>query len=136
MQRGFSAILLLLFVALGLAGYFVLQGKQSKDLLSSPPEKAACHAKIADSLCKLINSPSPEATAKENDSDLVDGQVRVVLELTDTSYTLPEEYGTEETRTRTGNLLQAKVKIEKLTEVADSPAIRNIRAPLKTVPID
>lgn len=132
MQKGFSTILIILLVFLGMAGYIWLKSTANDELSNlTASEKVGCHPKLEQRLCKLIDSANQEKFSKENGLELEEDMVRVVIELAETAYILPEENGVEETRNSKGSLLQAKVKIDKLIETAASPAIRNIRPPQK-----
>lgn len=55
-------------------------------------------------------------------------KVRVTIELIDSNYKLPSNFGIEESKYK--NLIQALINVDKIVELADDPNIKFIRAPL------
>lgn len=156
-QKGFAPILIVIILATALGGYFVYQNQsplrqgsvgQAKPtpLPQSAPTPATSdssvdlpplkeiekgHPKLESVLYQLTKSNNYNEFAKTHGLTLIDNQIRVVIELTDSNYTLQSKFGVEESRYQ--NLLRARVSIDKILELVEDPNIKFIRMPSKPV---
>ena len=76
---------------------------------------------------------NPDEFAKTHGLYLEDGKVRVVIELHNSSDTIPDGYGAT-IETRHENRVQALVPVDSLMELSKEPSINFIRAPLHAYP--
>jgi len=79
------------------------------------------------------NPAGVQSFASMHDISIVDGRIRVVLELTDDNAALEDANVNIETRYK--NLVQALVPISELKEIARDPAVYYIRLPLRAYPM-
>lgn len=84
------------------------------------------HPKIESVLLQLANASDPEDFALTHNLHMVDGNVRVVVDLLDETSQLPG-YAVEETRYR--DRVQVLVPVEKITELAQETNVAFISAP-------
>ena len=101
----------------------------------SPTEivKGEGHPKIDRPLYELTRVDNIEEFAKNNLLDIVDGNVRVYLDLNNNKYILPEDFGIVEIRLEEYNSIQALVRIDKLLILAEDLDIRYIKVPGKPI---
>ena len=85
------------------------------------------HSKLESALYELTKSEDRNGFAQSHGLVVIDGKVRVTIELVNTNYKLPSNFGGEESRYE--NLIQALVQIDKIEELADDPNIKFIRPP-------
>lgn len=87
------------------------------------------YLKLDSILYQLTQSIDHVAYAKRYELNVVNNNVRVEIELQDTNFKLPTDFGIEDKRT--GAFLQALVPIGKLVELTDDVRILAIRIPEK-----
>lgn len=126
LQKGFSAVLVLIIVVItALGGAYYLKANNTQ--LNGTNENVKFpgigkikegHPKVEGALYQIVKSKSA-------------GEVQVVIELIDSSYKLPREFGREELRS--DNLLQAVILTDKILELADNPNVKFMRLPLRPI---
>ncbi|MDP2668912.1 MAG: hypothetical protein Q8P07_03715 [bacterium] len=112
-------------------GLNVLRPRLNEEIIKPP--SPILNPKLENILNQLILAKNYDQFAKTNNLYVNDKKVRVIIELIDNRYKLPSEFGIEESRY--GNLLQALVQIDDLSQIADSGYIRLIRTPSKASPL-
>lgn len=116
-------ILAAFLVVIVLAGWMAINWSKN----GVNPSGVEKNPKVESLLLQLVQSSNPEAFAREHGLFFKDGRVRVVIELNDPNYVLPNYYGVEEKRH--GSKVQALVKVDRLLELAESPYVRFISSP-------
>ncbi len=102
-----------------------------EDTNITPLEKGG-YPKLDSVLYQLIQAKDYNKFGQTHDLNVTDNKVRVIIELINSEYVLPINFGTEEARYE--NLLQAVVPIDKLLDLADDPNIKFIRRPIEPIP--
>lgn len=98
-----------------------------------PPAEKEGNPKLGSVLYQLTKATNYKEFGRQRDLYIVDNKVRVEIEFNGSDFSLPSEFGKEEART--GNLLQALVFIDKLSDLAGNPSINFIRTPFKVFPM-
>ncbi len=125
MQKSYF-IILLSVATLVLAFTFFNKTSTPSAKLPTITESPKVETKLEDTLYLLAKAENPTQFARAYNLDIKNNSVQVVIETND-SFTLPQDFGTVETTSQ--NLIQARVKIDKLLELAKYSQIRNVRLP-------
>lgn len=126
-------IIIIVTVALIAGGVLAWQYGWIENISIVPPKKEG-PSELESVLYQLTQAEDYQTFGKQHVLDIVDSKVRVEIELVDSDYSLPSEFGIEEVRF--GNLVQALVFIDRLLDLASNPSIDFVRTPQKPIPMD
>lgn len=90
-------------------------------------------SKLEDKLYLLSKAENPQQFARQYGITLKESTVQVKVELNNPTYQLPKDFGIE--TGRSGNMLEAWIKIDHLQKLSEQPEIKSIQLPIQAIPL-